>query len=202
LYLSVTVKRRILTLGLLAITALLAASPAAGKDRAVATLTTTIPLDAAPGQHVRVAWRLASDEDGKQRPFNANGVFVRLVSASGAAPAESFAPDGAHTSGEYEATVVVPAGGIGDVEIGLQGWSSGPAGTQRADLLFPITNDPIKSPRVASPPSDAPSSSGGRSTSVTTIVVGLVLLLVIASALGAAGVIRRRAPRTTATPQP
>ena len=54
-----------------------------------------------------------------------------------------FAPVGAYSAGEYEATVVVPEGGIGDVEIGLVAWRSDAAGTRRSDALFPITNDPV-----------------------------------------------------------
>lgn len=192
---------RVVAVGIVAVAALVAASPAVGKGRTVAALTTEIPLDAEPGRHLRVAWNLMSDEDGQRRPFNASGVFVRLVSGSGAAAAEGFADNGAHTSGEYEATVVVPDGGIGDIEIGLQGWSSGPTGTQRSDLLFPITNDPITSPPVASPTSEPPSSTGSDSTSVTpTIIVALVLAFTLF--LGAVGLIRRRNLRTTATPQP
>jgi hypothetical protein len=70
-------------------------------------------------------------------------VFVRLLGASGEGAAEGVAPDGVYATGEYEATVIVPEGGIGGVEIGLRGWVSGPTGTRRSDLLFPITNDPL-----------------------------------------------------------
>jgi hypothetical protein len=143
-------------LALLAVAAaaLAAALPAAGKEGVKATLTTNIPLDAPAGTQVKVAWSLAGvDENGRRYPFGANGVFVRLVSASGAAATTGFAPSGTYTTGEYAATVVVPEGGIGDVRIGLRGFSSGATGYRESAMLFPITNDPLPgAARVTSPP--------------------------------------------------
>lgn len=65
---------------------------------------------------------------------------MRVVSASGAAAQTAFASG---DRGDYAATVVVPKGGIGDLQVGLIGWQSGANGTRRADAMFPITNDPI-----------------------------------------------------------
>jgi hypothetical protein len=124
--------------------ALVAALPAAAKEDVKATLTTPIPLDAAPGTELKVSWRLFRvDNDGPRQPFGAGGLFVRLHSASGAAPQEAFAPARLSASGVFSATVVVPEGGIGDIELGLMGWRSDASGTERADLIFPITNDPL-----------------------------------------------------------
>jgi hypothetical protein len=134
--------------------ALVAALPAAGKEGVEATLLTRIPLDAPAGTRLEVAWRLTYLDHGRRRPFGANGVFVRLRSASGANAETGFAGG----SGVYRTTVVVPKGGIGDVQIGLRGWSSGPAGTHESDALFPITNDPLPGPaRVAAPDTGWPS---------------------------------------------
>ena len=150
--------------------ALFAALPAAAKEGVEATLRTSIPLDAPAGTQVKVAWTLAYiDENGQRQPFGANGVFVRLLSASGADSEEGVAPMGAHPTGEYEATVIVPDGGIGDVEIGLRGWTSGPTGTRRSDALFPITNDPVGVARVASP--------AGSTTWRFLLVAGLLSVL-------------------------
>jgi hypothetical protein len=141
---------RLLTLALLALAAaLFSAIPAAAKDGVRATLTTTVPLDAKAGTKLRISWRLAYAEDGKRRLFGGSGVFVRLGSASGAAAQTGFArQDGGH----YTATVAVPEGGVGDVQIGIRGWVSGEVERRRSDLLFPITNDPLPgqldSPRV------------------------------------------------------
>jgi hypothetical protein len=121
-----------------------AALTAAGKEGVKATLRTSIPLDAKPGTRLRVAWTLwYVDEEGRRQPFGASGVFVRLLSASGAGAEEGFATGGPDERGEYAATVVVPEGGIGEVKIGLRGWRSDASGTRRADALFPITNDPL-----------------------------------------------------------
>lgn len=119
--------------------ALVAALPAAGKEGVRATLLTSIPLDAPAGTRLEVAWKLTYRDHGRLRPFGASGVFVRLTSAAGAS-SETGSTSGA---GAYRATVVVPKGGIGDVEIGLRGWTSGPDGTRESDALFPITNDPL-----------------------------------------------------------
>ena len=119
--------------------ALVAALPAAGKGRVAATLLTKIPLDAPAGTRLEVAWRLDFFEHGRRRAFGAGDVFIRLRSAAGRSTATEFA----NGDGIFRATLVVPKGGIQDVQIGLQGWTNGPAGTRASDLLFPITNDPL-----------------------------------------------------------
>ena len=121
--------------------ALVAALPATGKDGVRATLMTRLLLGAPAGAQLKVAWALASvDEHGRRRPFGGGGIFVRLLSASGAGAETAFARG---TAGHYSATVLVPKGGIRDVQIGIRGWVSGPTGTRRSDVLFPITNDPL-----------------------------------------------------------
>jgi hypothetical protein len=115
---------------------LVAVFPAAGKEGVEATLLTKIPLDAPARTRLQVAWRLTYLDHGRRHPFGANGVFVRLTSAAGASAETGFASG----NGAYRATVAVPEGGIGDVEIGLQGWTNGAAGTRESDLVFPITN--------------------------------------------------------------
>jgi hypothetical protein len=127
--------------------ALVAALPAAAKEGVKATLTTRIPLDAPAGTHLRVSWTLAYPADnGRRKPFGANGVFVQLRSASGAKAETGVTPSGGYTTGEYTATVAVPEGGIGDVEIGLRGFVDG---VRPSDMLFPITNDPVPGSRIA-----------------------------------------------------
>src|SRR5919204_4974635 len=143
--------------GMGAAAALIAAPAAKAKENVKATLITPIPLDAPAGTELRVAWRLFSvGENGERKPFGANGVFVRLLSASGAASEEGVAPSGSYRTGEYQATVVVPKGGMRDVQLGLQGWVSDANGTHRSDLIFPITNDPVPNPRPVPVASDAP----------------------------------------------
>jgi len=118
------------------------ALPAAGKEGVKATLTTRVPLTAPAGTTLRVAWTLAyRDEHGRRHPFGGEGVFVRLLSASGAPSTTAFAR---RANGGYAAAVRVPEGGIRAIQIGIRGWSSGPNGTRRADELFPITNSPAR----------------------------------------------------------
>jgi hypothetical protein len=128
---------------------LAAAPPAAAKEGVEATLKTSISLDARPGTRLPVAWTLAATAEGDPRPFDAGGIFVRLVSTSGVRGETVYATG---DRGEYAATVVVPNGGIGDVEIGLVGWQSDAEGTRRADVIFPITNDPVRGERRSSTP--------------------------------------------------
>src|SRR5205823_13525062 len=105
-------------------------------------------------------------ENGQPRPFGAGGVFVRLLSASGA-PAETAYVNG---RGEFEATVAVPKGGIGDVQIGLRGFSDGKS---PADVLFPITNDPMPGPAHITEPKQRASAS--HATAWSLAVAGGVL---------------------------
>jgi hypothetical protein len=188
-------RRSALVLVAVGAAALATALPAGAKEDVEATLATNIPLDAPAGTELTIAWRLFSvDEKGRRQPFGANGVFVRLLSASGAASTEGVAPVGAHATGEYEAAVIVPEGGIRDVAIGLAGWVSDATGTRRSDMIFPITNDPI--PRAA-PISSAPP---GDSTSTSEwILIGVASLLgVLAALVGAVALRRRRGQDATA----
>ena len=151
-------------------------------------LTSQVPLYATPGTRIHVTWTLTS-ADG--RPFGAGGVFVRLRSASGAKPEIGYAPTSS-ASGEYAATVVVPEGGIGDVEIGLRGWTSGPTGRHRSDLLFPIANRSL----ITHEGDDAPAPDTGMRT--WPFLVGPGLLVVLAVAL----VLFRRRGGESASPWP
>ncbi len=88
-------------------------------------------------------WALGGpDEQGRRQPFNAIGVFVRLVSAGGGRATIGFATPDAHPDGRYDARVAVPEGGIGGVQVGLRGTSDGAT----ADTLFPLENDPFATP--------------------------------------------------------
>jgi hypothetical protein len=174
---------RRLAVGLLTVSAaaLAAALPATGKEGVKATLTTTIPLDAPAGTSIKVAWTLAGvDENGRRYRFGASGVFVRLVSRSGAPATTGYAPSGGPETGEYAATVVAPEGGIADVRIGLRGFTSGATGYRQSDMLFPITNDPMPgAAKVAAAPS-APSS--GSTRWIVIISAGVLCALALAVA--------------------
>jgi hypothetical protein len=154
---------RRLSVGLLVVAAALAAAfPAAGKEGVKATLATPVPLNAEPGTKLEVVWRLAFlDEHGRRQAFGAGGVFVRLLSASGAGAKTGLADE--RGPGEYAATVVVPKGGIGDVRIGIRSWTNGPSGTRESDWLLPITNDPLPGPAHINPTATGkPGNPGSR----------------------------------------
>ena len=164
---------------------LVAAPAVSAKEGVKATLTTKVPLDAPAGTRITVAWTLGYvDESGRRRPFDAGGIFARLVAPSGAPAVKAYASG---DRGEYRATVAVPKGGIGDIEIGLDGWVSDASGTRQVDSPFPITNDPIPDgPRDSAVGSAVSEPDGGTSPWVFVVAGGLLLAVL------AAGLLRRR----------
>jgi hypothetical protein len=186
--------RRCILVAVLALTLVgLTAGTAAAKEDVEATLTTPVPLDAAPGDEITLAWKLTSvDAEGKRQPFGASGVYIRLFSAGGGEPTIGPA---AGDDGRYEATVIVPEGGIRGVQIGLQGWASDPTGTYRSDLFFPITNNPLpavtdtRPAAIASGPAPEPAVETASGVSAVLIAA---LALVCLIGLGAAAVLLRR----------
>jgi hypothetical protein len=136
-------RRLILVLAVLAVACwslLAAALMAFGKENVTARLLTPLRVDAAAGEKITVVWALGgADEHGQRQPFNAIGVFVRLLSASGGRPTVGFATPDAHPQGRYDARVAVPKGGIGGIQIGLG--DAGDAGV--GETLFPLENDPF-----------------------------------------------------------
>ncbi|HTE83586.1 MAG TPA: hypothetical protein VK821_02550 [Dehalococcoidia bacterium] len=117
--------------------ALAFATFASAKEGASARLSERLPLDAPAGQTLTVNWTVTvADQGGGRVPFNALGMFVRLLSRTGAAATTGFASATAHTTGHYVASVAVPTGGIGAVRLGLRGTT---------DIFFPIANDPFTS---------------------------------------------------------
>src|SRR5262245_43846907 len=113
-----------------ATTALVMTFPATAKDGVKATLTTKVPLRAAPGTQITVAWKLASKSG---RPFGAGEVFVRLLSAAHARAEITVLS----CSGSCKAKVLVPKGGIADIQVGIRDSGGGL-------FMFPITNDPVR----------------------------------------------------------
>jgi hypothetical protein len=180
-------RRPIAVLAVLAVAGalLLAAGSAHAKENVTARLLTPLPLDAAPGERLTVVWALAgADEQGRRRPFNAIGVFVRLLSASGGASTVGFATPDAHPQGRYDAQVAVPDGGIGGVEVGLRGSSDVGA----SDSFFPLENDPFAAPARGA-------AVGHQAIPDGPVPVWLVGALAL---LGVAGTVAWRARRRTA----
>jgi hypothetical protein len=149
--------------------ALVAAAPAAAKEGVKATLQSKIPLAAEPGTKMEVRWTLWLVDRGERRPFGAGDVFVRLVSATGEG-SETALTSG---SGDYAATVTIPKGGIGDVQIGLRGFSDATPKPKSADMLFPITNDPMPGPaHVATAKPRASAGSDSHATAWSLVAAG------------------------------
>jgi len=113
-------------------------SQALAKEGVAARLENPSALHAPSGTRVMLAWTLRA---GKQ-PFGASGVYVRLRGRSGITTTARASDLG--KPGRYRAHVLIPRGGVRSIIIGLIGWTSGPHGTKRADMFFPITNDPTR----------------------------------------------------------
>ena len=173
-----------LALAGLAALALLTALPAAAKEGVKATLTSEVPLRAEPGTPLTVRWTLSYAEDGKRRPFEAGGLYVRLRGVSRAHTETAWAGG---DRGSYWAHVTVPKSGIGDIEFGLVGWQTDARGSRRADAIFPITNDPL-------PGASDSSGSDGRGPGSA-----IWLLIFAGAALATTALLRRLVRRR---PQP
>jgi hypothetical protein len=179
----------------------LTAAPVAAKEDVEATLISPVPLDAAPGDEITVAWTLVFvDDEGKRQPFGASGVYIRLLGAAGGEPTIGASSGSAHDDGRYEATVLVPEGGIGGVQIGLRGISSDTEGTYPSDVFFPITNNPLPAVTDTTPAAGASDSARAAPEPLaerSSIVFGLWIAFALAfvAALPAVVVlVRRRRP--------
>lgn len=135
--------RHVMLLAVAALAALAVAAPAAGKGDVRARIDGPVRCAAAAGSTITVAWRLTSVEDGRRRPFGAGGVFVRLLSRSGARPAKAHArSERSARRGRYSAMVRVPRGGIRRLQIGLDGTRHVGDRIEPAPIYFRIENDP------------------------------------------------------------
>jgi hypothetical protein len=117
----------------------LVSSPPAARNWVQATLTSPV-RHAPPGSTIVIRWKLWSRaQNGQLVPFNAIGLFARIVN-----PAHTQATTApAHgRGGRYSARIRVPPGGIGRLQVGISGWAVGPTGRKPAPNLFPITNYP------------------------------------------------------------
>jgi len=132
------------------VVALLSASAltANAKDGFVATLTSAFPAHAKPGTKLRISWTVNRPGPDAAIAFDATDVFLRLRGPARGDVREAFATFKPHPDGAYSATVKVPRGGIARVEIGVAGTRTYSNGrSERADLLFPITNPPAVAKR-------------------------------------------------------
>ena len=114
------------------------AGAAAAKGNALAELDTPIPPGAEPGSVLSVGWRAWVPDVEGDWPFAGSPVFLRLTSPDGTASTEAFGVENPRGSGHYLATIEVPAGGAGLVEVGLFGESCVDGVCSRSDILFEL----------------------------------------------------------------
>ena len=111
------------------------------KEGVQATIHTNISATAVEGSQIDVTWSLKVEKSGE--PFNACAVFIRLIGPTGEST-EAFAECGANSEGRYDATAIIPSGGIEKIEIGVAGTMTDREGhSERSDWLMPLANDPI-----------------------------------------------------------
>lgn len=124
------------------IAALVLAPGGSSKEGARARLLTPLPLAAKPSSTIQVRWAVdVPDGQGGRRPFGAGGMFVRLLSRTGAPSTIDFADGG----GRFQTMLRVPPGGIGGIRVGLRGTRCDGSGCRASDALFPLMNDPFRS---------------------------------------------------------
>jgi hypothetical protein len=166
--------------------ALVAAPAVHAKEGVRATLIGPVDLDARPGERITIAWKL---EDTRGRPFGAGGLFVRLRSAAGGRPATAVT-DG---SGRFEVGLTVPKGGIGRIEFGLRGWRIAGGQTSRADVLFPLVNDPFARPPARRAGSSFTSPTAPADHEPLELWLAILAAVAVTSAIVGAGLGIRRA---------
>jgi hypothetical protein len=148
-------------LATLVLAALVAFVPAASaKEGLSAELLTQLSPAAEPGSTLELEWKLTALDGSTRVPFNAMGVFVRLLDAGGGVPTIALARGSSHPDGLYSAAVQVPAGGIGGIQIGLHGTT---------DVFASLRNDPFVQSRLLSRPLHLPTIRPGARCPVAAI---------------------------------
>jgi hypothetical protein len=189
-------------LALSAMLLLAATTGVLAKDGSIVTFDASLPSDPEPGTEITVGWTAETlGENGQLVPFNAEGMFVRLIPATGD-PIEVVGVQS--PLGHYVATVTVPDGGIVDVEAGLRGESCSGGTCQRSDLMFAIDESvtaamapggPARIPG-ANAPQDAPADAGSPASPAGDLrpiaVIGLALA---AAAIGGGWIVARERGR-------
>jgi hypothetical protein len=128
-------------LGVVAVLSL--ALPTLAKEGAEAMLDTEIPRDAPPGSTIDVGWSVFSVSGTERQPMYGSPVYIRLVSVDRTTSTEVMGTESPSGSGHYVASIEVPAGGIGEVVVGLVGEACSANGCKRSDMIFPLTDDAL-----------------------------------------------------------
>jgi hypothetical protein len=179
-----------------AIAALLAVSalPVLAKEGAIAKLDTAIHRDAEPGSTIDVGWSVFMVTSTGEEPVYGSPIYIKLVAPDGSST-EAGGTERPAGSGHYTAPIVVPQGGIQDVIVAMVGTACyDGGGCQRADYVFPLTDDVL----VSGAPAQVPAA---RTTTGTPVGPALAPLVAVGTAfaliggLGALIVARRRQVR-------
>jgi hypothetical protein len=132
------------------------AGATAAKGNALAELDAPIPPGAEPGRDIEVGWRAWMPDVKGDWPFSGSPVFIRLNSADGSGSTEELGIERPTGSGHYHATISVPAGGVGLVEVGLFGESCVNGACSRSDILFELPAAQRVPVPIAAGPLDPP----------------------------------------------
>jgi hypothetical protein len=133
---------------------------ASAKQGMSAELLTQLSPAAEPGSTLELEWKLTVLDGAKRVPFNAMGVFVRLLDAAGGTPATALARGSSHPDGLYSASIVVPSGGISGIQIGLHGTT---------DVFATVRGDPFVQSRLLARPLHLPTVRPGATCPVAAI---------------------------------
>jgi hypothetical protein len=183
--------RRIPSLSLLLAlvgTGALAVTPALAKMGAEARLDAPVPRDAEPGTTIDVGWSVSTVSGVERQPMYGSPIYIRLVSRDRTTSTEVMGTESPSGSGHYEASIEVPAGGIGEVVVGLVGEACDATGCRRSDMPIEIIGPTLL---FADTPAAAPSSVAPMGTQLLPLVA-IGTALAVAGALGALVVGRRR----------
>jgi hypothetical protein len=169
------------------------ALPVLAKEGAEAKLDTAIHRDADPGSTIDVGWSVFMVTPSGQEPVYGSPIYIKLVAPDGSST-EAGGTEKPAGSGHYTASIVVPKGGIQDVVVAMVGTAcTDGGGCQRADYVFPLTDDVLVSGAPA-PVAAATSTSTPVGPALAPLVaVGAAFALI--GGLGAVVVTRRRQVR-------
>ena len=171
-------------------------APVAAKEGMEAQLDTPISLGTTPGTTIEVGWTVFAVNAAGRHPVGSSPIYIRLVPPGASEPIEAFGEESSGQPGHYRATIVVPAGGIARVEVGLRGASCGPDYCGQMDVIFPLTDDALVTG------SSAIVTASGTGSDMAAGLVPIVLKGLTAGLLAGLGAIvigrrSRRAERTT-----
>ena len=183
---EVTALRRVSQAGLFGAALLLClAGIATAKEGAEAALDAPIPPGAEPGSEIDVGWSAGwPDGAGRLDPIIGSPVFIRLTSVDGSEKVEASGTERPSGSGHYVATITVPRGGVGLVEIGLRGESCVNGECLRSDIAFELSDEDrlpqLGEPIGAPPAALEPNTGGGVPIALAIVAFGVLGPLAIA----------------------